>query len=105
MRAPEQQEEEPVAPPEPPKSARVVSLSGLIYANPKDWIFWVNGTKNTPTVKMEEIQNLYVTKHYVDFQWLDKQTNQLFPMRLRPNQSFHLDTKVFFTGSVDNSVD
>ena len=88
----------------PSASPRVLSLAGLIYSGPEDWMFWLNGTKNTPDAKMEELKHLYVTRHYVDFQWLDVQTNTLFPVRLRPNQSFHLDSKVFFTGTVDNSV-
>ncbi len=78
---------------------RIVSMSGLIYTGPQDWTFWLNGVRVTPDKMMDELQNLYVTKHYIDFSWLDRQTNQLYPLRLRPHQSFHLDTKVFFTGA------
>lgn len=95
----------------PETSSRIVSLAGLIYSGPQDWTFWLNGRRVTPDKVPEEVQNLYVTKYYIDFSWFDRQTNQLYPIRLRPHQSFHLDTKVFFTGTippatpVDGTVD
>lgn len=109
-KAPEQEKPAQEGRPEEPRSyTRVVSLAGLIYTGPQDWTFWLNGQQITPANVPEEVQDLYVTKYYIDFGWLDREHNELYPIRLRPHQSFHLDTKTFFTGTpgitVDASVD
>ncbi|MGE4314491.1 MAG: hypothetical protein AB7E85_09530 [Pseudobdellovibrionaceae bacterium] len=77
---------------------REISLGGIMYNAPDDWIIWLNKEKITPEALPEEVMGVDVHKDYVELRWFDKQTNKIFPVRLRPNQRFNLDALLFLPG-------
>lgn len=81
---------------EPP--VREVALGGIVYDGPKDWTIWINNQRVTPDAVPKEALDLHVFKDYIEVQWIDDYTNQVFPLRLRAHQRFNLDTRIFLTG-------
>ncbi len=77
---------------------REIKLGGIVYAGPDNWIVWINGQRVTPKALPEEVKGIKVRKEYVELQWEDKKTNTVFPIRLRPNQRFNLDARMFLPG-------
>lgn len=82
----------------PPVSLREISLAGILYNSDKDWIVYLNKTRITPTAIPAEVIDIKVHKDYIELRWFDQVSNQVFPVRLRPNQRFNLDAKVFLPG-------
>jgi hypothetical protein len=83
---------------DPFASMREIALGGIVYTNAGDWIVWLNKQRLTPKRLPPQIQDIKVQKGYIDVKWFDQQTKQLIPVRLRPNQRFNLDTRVFLPG-------
>jgi hypothetical protein len=83
----------------PPPGERELRLSSLVYVDNKNWAVWLNETEIRPGQIPENAAHMEVTQHYVDIEWHDPYTNQIFPVRLRPNQRFNLDMRVFLPGS------
>lgn len=79
-------------------SVRTVSLGGIVFINPNDWTIWLNQKLITPGRIPKEILGLRVSKDFVELRWLDVQENKIYPIRLRPNQTFNLDAKIFTPG-------
>lgn len=77
---------------------RILHLSGIVYANPQDWSIWLNGKQITPTSQPDEVRGLRVLRDYIELQWYDVETKAVVPVRLRPQQRFHLDTHSFLPG-------
>lgn len=77
---------------------REISLSGIVYADSKDWTLWLNGQRVRQDAMPAEILDLQVFRTYVDLKWFDAYTNQVFPIRLRPHQRFNLDSRIFLPG-------
>lgn len=77
---------------------RDISLNGIVYANSKDWTIWLNGIRVTPKAIPQTVMNLKVFKEYIELDWFDTSTNQIFPIRLRSHQRFNLDTRIFLPG-------
>lgn len=77
------------------RGPREVILGGLLYLTSSDWTIWLNKERITPSALPEEILELKVYKDFVEIQWYDSYTNQIFPLRLRPHQRFNLDAKIF----------
>lgn len=77
---------------------REIRLSGLIYKSKSDWIIWLNGKRITPKSLPTEVYDLKVYKNYIELEWFDGNTNQIFPIRLRPHQRFNLDARMFLPG-------
>jgi hypothetical protein len=77
---------------------RDISLSGILYVSSKDWTIWLNGIRVTPRAIPESIMDIKVFKDYVELDWFDPSTNQIFPIRLRTHQRFNLDTRIFLPG-------
>lgn len=90
-------EQEKFVPPTEP-SIRELYLSGIAYNGPKSWTIWLNGSRVTPATVPEEIFRINVEDEYVELIWHDKQTHNVFPIRLRPNQRFNLDARMFLPG-------
>ena len=82
----------------PPPEEREIRLSGILYNTGADWTIWLNEERVTPTAIPEEVMDLKVYKTYIEFKWFDEYTNQIFPIRLRPNQRFNIDTRIFLPG-------
>lgn len=83
----------------PPPEERYISLGGIVYTAPKDWVIWLNGKRITPDAVPEEIIDLQVFKQYIQVKWYDAYHNKIFPIRLRPHQRFNIDTRIFLPGS------
>ena len=67
-----------------PKGLREISLAGILYVSGQDWTLWLNGQRVTPKAIPKEIKQLKVYKDYVEIQWFDAYTNQIFPIRCHP---------------------
>lgn len=79
-------------------SVRSISLGGIVFINPREWTIWLNKKLITPGRVPKEILDLRVSKEFVELRWLDAQENKIYPVRLRPNQTFNFDAKIFTPG-------
>lgn len=77
---------------------RDISLGGIVFKNDKDWTIWLNGKRVTPTAVPEQVLDLRVYKDYIEVQWIDEFTNQVFPLRMRAHQRFNMDIRMFLPG-------
>lgn len=82
-----------------PSSVREISLGGILYSGPQDWSIWLNSQKITPQNIPPAILDIDVTKDKVTLRWLDFQTNQIFPVKLRTHQRFNFDSRMFLPGT------
>lgn len=82
----------------PPTALRNIQLSGIAYNTPDDWTIWLNNGRVTPDSLPKQVIDLRVYKDFIELKWFDEQTNQLYPIRLRANQKFNLDSRVFLPG-------
>jgi hypothetical protein len=82
----------------PPPSVRVLNLGGIVFNTPDEWTIYLNGKRVTPDAMPSEAVDLRVYKDFIELRWFDTQTNQIFPVRLRSNQKFNLDARVFLPG-------
>lgn len=82
----------------PPPDKRYIALQGIIYTAPDDWVVWMNGQKITPGALPAEVIGFKVYESYVEMKWFDEYTNKIIPVRLRPMQRFHIDTRMFLPG-------
>jgi hypothetical protein len=82
----------------PPPSLREINLQGIAFINPDDWTIWLNKKRVTPDALPSEAVDLRVYKEFIELKWYDAQTNQIYPIRLRPNQTFHIDSRIFLPG-------
>ncbi len=81
-----------------PTVLRNIQLSGIAYNTPDDWTIWLNNGRVTPDNLPKQVIDLRVYKDFIELKWFDEQTNQLYPIRLRANQKFNLDSRVFLPG-------
>jgi len=84
--------------PKLPTASRRISLSGIIFINPDEWTIWLNKKRVTSANLPKEAVDLRVYKEFIELKWFDAETNQIFPIRLRPNQTFSLDAHTFVPG-------
>lgn len=82
-----------------PVALRDIRLGGIAYNTPDDWTIWLNNNRVTPDALPAEAIDLRVYKDFVELKWFDSVTNQVFPIRLRMNQRFNLDTHIFLPGA------
>lgn len=82
----------------PPTALREVSLGGIVFYSPDDWTIWLNNKRITPDAMPAEAVDLRVYKEYIELRWFDAGTNQVYPIRLRPNQRFNIDGRMFLPG-------
>ena len=85
--------------PPPANGPRVLSLGGISYASGEKWTIWLNGQRITPLAIPEEVLDISVNKQYIELKWFDDHTNLIFPIRLRPNQRFNLEQRIFLPGT------
>jgi hypothetical protein len=79
----------------PPVAVRNISLGGIAFSTPDDWTIWLNNQRITPDALPSEAIDIRVYKDFIELKWFDSQTNQIYPIRLRANQKFNLDTRIF----------
>lgn len=82
----------------PPPSVRILNLGGIVFNTPDEWTIYLNGKRITPDAMPSEAVDLRVYKDFIELRWFDPQTNQIFPVRLRSNQKFNLDARIFLPG-------
>lgn len=82
----------------PPPSVRKLELGGIVFNNPDEWTIYLNGKRVTPDLLPPEALDLRVYKDFIELRWFDVQTNKIFPVRLRPNQTFNIDARIFLPG-------
>lgn len=82
----------------PPPEERDIRLSGIVYNSKNDWTIWLNGRRVTPKALPPEVMDLKVYKGYIELEWFDDYSNNIFPIRLRPHQRFNIDTRIFLPG-------
>ncbi len=83
---------------ESPTGLRDITLSGIVYRSSKDWTVWLNSMRISPDRIPTELMDIRVFKDYIEIEWFDDQTNQIFPIRLRTYQRFNLDSRIFLPG-------
>lgn len=83
----------------PPAAVRDVKLGGIAFNTPDDWTIWLNGSRVTPDAIPAEALDLRVYKEFIEIKWFDAVTNQVYPIRLRTNQRFNIDTRIFLPGA------
>lgn len=81
-----------------PKGLREIALAGIVYVARNDWTVWLNGMRVTPDAIPPEVLDMTVRKEYIELQWYDAYTNQIFPIRLRAHQRFNIDSRIFLPG-------
>lgn len=82
----------------PPVALRDIRLGGIAYNTPDDWTIWLNSNRVTPDALPSEAIDLRVYRDFIELKWFDAVTNQVYPVRLRMNQRFNLDTRIFLPG-------
>lgn len=82
----------------PSTSLREISLGGIVFYSPDDWTIWLNNKRITPDAMPAEAVDLRVYKEYIELRWFDAGTNRVYPVRLRPNQRFNIDGRMFLPG-------
>jgi hypothetical protein len=75
-----------------------IFLSGIVYNAKDNWTIWLNGARVTPQNIPKEIIDINVSQEFIELKWFDAATNQIFPVRLRPNQKFDFEKKIFLPG-------
>lgn len=80
------------------RARRDLVLGGIIYNNKKSWSIYLNELRITPDTLPDEILDIQVHSDFIRLKWFDKGTNTIFPVKLRPNQRFNLDARLFFPG-------
>ena len=81
------------------KGPREIILGGISYISDKRWTIWLNSQRITPKSLPPEVINLEVSREYVELQWFDEYTNTIYPIRLRPNERFNIDSQLFIPGN------
>lgn len=82
-----------------PNSVREIGLGGILFTSSEDWTIWLNSQKITPNNIPPAIMDIQVSKDQIKLKWLDFQTNQIFPVKLRPHQRFNFDSRMFLPGA------
>lgn len=80
------------------RARRNLILGGIVYSAKDSWSIYLNELRITPNSLPDEILDIQVHSDFVRLKWFDKGTNTIFPIKLRPNQSFNLDARLFFPG-------
>jgi hypothetical protein len=79
---------------------RVISVSGLLYRSPKDWIVWMNGQKVTPEKLLPEIVDIKIdSSSHMRLKWYDIGLDKVIAITLRPHQTYDIVTGVLLPGT------
>lgn len=85
--------------PRPEPGLREISLGGIAYTGFGRWTIWLNGVRITPGALPDSVMDIKVTSGYVDLKWYDAYTSKIYPIRLRPQERFNLDSRIFLPGT------
>jgi len=81
------------------KGPREIFLGGISYISENNWTIWLNAQRITPSMLPEELISLDVRDTFIELQWYDEYTNTIYPVRLKPNERFNIDSQIFLTGA------
>lgn len=95
----EEEEGAPVQEAPMDRGRRILKLSGLVYQSPSDWTVWLNGERVTPKNIPENVMGLVVRTDHIRLRWLDKATNRIVNITLRPHQQYNLDLDLISPGT------
>lgn len=77
---------------------RTISLSGVIFRKPDDWIVWLNGKKMTPGDVLPEVVDIKVEDNIVHLKWFDIGLNDIISISLKPHQTYDITTGILLPG-------
>lgn len=91
----EDSQEAVVRPYYPPiATKRIISVSGMIYRSPNDWIVWLNGHKLVPGARLPELVDIKVERERVHLKWFDIGMGKILTITLRPRQTYDITSGV-----------
>lgn len=72
---------------------RTITLTGVLYKSPGDWMIWLNGQKLNPHNLLREIYEIEVFKDSrVRLKWYDIGLDGVIDVTLRPHQKYDIVT-------------
>lgn len=82
------------APTEKPiPQVRTITLTGVLYKSPDDWLIWLNGHKLNPRTLLQEIVDIEVYKDSsVRLHWFDIGLNGIIDITMRPHEKYDIVT-------------
>lgn len=82
------------APTEKPiPQVRTITLTGVLYKSPDDWLIWLNGHKLNPKTLLQEIVDIEVYKDSsVRLHWFDIGLNGIIDITMRPHEKYDIVT-------------
>ncbi|MBI1216190.1 MAG: hypothetical protein GC185_10275 [Alphaproteobacteria bacterium] len=78
---------------------RVITLSGIIYRSPSDWLIWINGQKIVPGRLLPEIVDIQVHENSVHMKWFDIGLNGVIDITMHPHETYDIVTGILLPGS------
>ncbi len=83
-----------------PLANPLISISGVLYRGPGNWVVWMNGQKVTPGNLLPELVDIDVqSSSYVRFKWYDSTRQKLATVNLRPHQTYDISTDITWPGT------
>lgn len=76
----------------PIPQVRTITLTGVLYKGPDDWLIWLNGQKLNPHVLLKEIVDIKVERDLVHLSWFDIGLNGVINVDMRPHQKYDIVT-------------
>lgn len=82
---------------------RVISLGGVFYRSPQDWVVWINGEKVTPKNKLPQIVDIHVeSSSKVNLKWYDEGVKSTLAITMRPHQTYDIGAGILLPGTGSN---
>ena len=78
---------------------RRITLSGIIYRNPSDWLIWINGHKVVPGRLLPEMVSIKVHEDNVHLKWFDIGFNGVIDITIKPHQTYDIVTGIMLPES------
>ncbi len=74
---------------------RTISLQGIYYKSPTNWMIWLNNRKVAPGApRQAEIQDLIVEPGVIHLKWFDIGANAVLSLDMRPHEVYDIVTGV-----------
>lgn len=73
---------------------RTISLEGIYYKSPTNWMVWLNQHKITPWITLKEIKEIVVEPTVVHLKWFDIGANAVLKLDMHPNEIYDIVTGV-----------
>ena len=77
---------------------RKITLSGVAFKNPKQWVVWINGQKISPGYLLKEIVDIQVEQDAVHLKWFDIGLNGVLNITLHPHETYDIVAGVLLPG-------